>query len=397
MLDSTIKQPVPSECAEGSDADGSSDAEKAAAVVAKAIVVNNIDTAAGDAPAADDDDDYDKLLSDQERKEDAVIDDMMADEEDKIINEGHELGEVVQGNFTDEKLKQMRSLYVEDGDGNSFHKKSLLAQMNQGISLSKSTDRTKRVRGESKFGGRKKDKGVTLVMKAFSHDRGCGPNSGDDRHSSGDFCCVMVEPNNKLQHPHMVIGKLLRFGDSSCRSPLDLQWPLDKEKFNASILVCEVTTYLDVANELCLRAEGNSILTLQSVQSNCFVPIVANLEETAEEDGTFTTNALMKISDLTTLFDQLSKGNRHKLKPTISLPPIKVNDKFPFVVTPTSIDPAHVALYFLHIIHINIHRCVVISTKFLLVQEVSSCCFCFLKFAGLTCLFFRVAGVARCC
>ncbi len=141
MMDSTIKQPISSECAEGSDADGHSGAEKTAAAVAKAIDDGTvIDAAAGAAADADaDDDDYDRLLREQERKEDEIIDDIMSDEEDKIINECHELGEVVQGDYTDEKLKQMRSVYVKDRDDNVIHKKTLLAQLNKGISGHKST------------------------------------------------------------------------------------------------------------------------------------------------------------------------------------------------------------------------------------------------------------------
>ena len=341
MSDSPVEKMLASDLEGGGvvvNTDGPGDAEKSSTAAPLGINSTTVETAPAD-DATNDDVDYDALLSEEEKKEDAFIAETIEAEEDKIVEEGHEFGEVLQGDYTDDKKKQMRSLFVKDKQGKIVHKRTLLADVNKGVSLSKSTDRTKRVRGDPKYGGgRKKDNG-TSVMRAFSHHEG-GPNSGDDRHCHGDFCCVMVASTNNLQHPHMVIGKFLRFGESSCRAPLELAWPLERENFNASILVCRVKTYVDVASELCLCADGNNILTLQCVQSSCFTPIVANLEEFAEEDGTFTTTAVMKISDLTSVFEQLSKGNRHNLKNTTSLPPIEVNGTNPFVVMPST-DSTH--------------------------------------------------------
>ncbi len=137
MLDNPTEEPLGSD-----DVDGSCSAEKTAATPLAFGIdagTSEVETAPDD--ANDDDDDYTKLLSHQERKDDAYIDEIIEATANGIA-EDHELGEVVQGEYSEDKLKQLRSLYVVDKGGKSVHKRTLLANINKGISLSKSTDRT---------------------------------------------------------------------------------------------------------------------------------------------------------------------------------------------------------------------------------------------------------------
>jgi hypothetical protein len=65
-----------------------------------------------------------------------------------------EVGDLIgsSANTDEEKLKQMRSMYVEDKNGNLIHKRTLLNSINRGRALTKSFDRTKRVRGDARHG-----------------------------------------------------------------------------------------------------------------------------------------------------------------------------------------------------------------------------------------------------
>mmetsp|Transcript_16240 Transcript_16240/g.32716 ORF Transcript_16240/g.32716 Transcript_16240/m.32716 type:complete len:176 (-) Transcript_16240:1830-2357(-) len=74
----------------------------------------------------DEDDRYDILLREKEDEEEKFIDDVI-DAEAAAIPED-ELGEVIgsSGNTNEEKSKKMRSVYVEDPNGDLVHKRTLL-------------------------------------------------------------------------------------------------------------------------------------------------------------------------------------------------------------------------------------------------------------------------------
>ena len=59
------------------------------------------------------------------------------------------------GNTNEEKSKKMRSVYVEDPNGDLVHKRTLLKIINSGRALRKSMDRAKRVRGDARHGNGK--------------------------------------------------------------------------------------------------------------------------------------------------------------------------------------------------------------------------------------------------
>uniref|UniRef100_A0A7S2L7F9 Uncharacterized protein n=1 Tax=Skeletonema marinoi TaxID=267567 RepID=A0A7S2L7F9_9STRA len=283
----------------------------------------------------DEDDRYDILLREKEDEEEKFIDDVI-DAEAAAIPED-ELGEVIgsSGNTNEEKSKKMRSVYVEDPNGDLVHKRTLLKIINSGRALRKSMDRAKRVRGDARHGNGK-ESADSCVKKAykFAHDR-TDFDSGANLHSIGDFCCVLVESTEgSSKNAHMVVGKLQRFGEGNCSNPLHLSWPIEKATFKAYVQVINVDAYSNIDGDLCLRPTGEIILTLMNVPSYCITPITPSLEE-SEVDGESVTNALMKLSELKTVFVEMtSAGTRcHKLKKTIVLPPITVNSESPFIVT----------------------------------------------------------------
>mmetsp|Transcript_16242 Transcript_16242/g.32739 ORF Transcript_16242/g.32739 Transcript_16242/m.32739 type:complete len:283 (-) Transcript_16242:1357-2205(-) len=184
----------------------------------------------------DEDDRYDILLREKEDEEEKFIDDVI-DAEAAAIPED-ELGEVIgsSGNTNEEKSKKMRSVYVEDPNGDLVHKRTLLKIINSGRALRKSMDRAKRVRGDARHGNGK-ESADSCVKKAykFAHDR-TDFDSGANLHSIGDFCCVLVESTEgSSKNAHMVVGKLQRFGEGNCSNPLHLSWPIEKATFKAYV------------------------------------------------------------------------------------------------------------------------------------------------------------------
>lgn len=95
-----------------------------------------------------------------------------------------------------------------------------------------------------------------------------------------------------------------------------------------------VDTYSNIDGELCLRPTGGIITQLRNVPSYCITSISPSLEE-SEVDGDSVTNAVMKLSDLKTIFGEMASDARryYKLKKTVVLPPIRVNSESPFIVT----------------------------------------------------------------
>jgi hypothetical protein len=95
-----------------------------------------------------DDATYEALLQAQVSQEQEYIDNIIeCDDEVMAVAEGR--GEViVDATFNEKQLEQMKSLRVEDNDGNIVYKRTVLKQMNLGKSITKSLDCERRVRGE---------------------------------------------------------------------------------------------------------------------------------------------------------------------------------------------------------------------------------------------------------
>ena len=151
---------------------------------------------------------YQEFLQKELLNESNEIDDAIEDESGHPSDDCAEV--MVDGVISDNKMAEMRSVFVTDPDGNLIHKKALLKSLNIDKSLKKSFDRTKRVRDQSRTGNSMKDSAVTRAFQ-YSHDTGDYPNSGSDRLCTGDFCCVFIKPS-KNGRAHMVVGKFQRFG-----------------------------------------------------------------------------------------------------------------------------------------------------------------------------------------
>ena len=282
----------------------------------------------------DDDDHYHISIRKKEIEEEKIIDDIIATEEAAIPED--DVGEMIgTAHATDEQLKQMRSMYVEDEDGILHHKRTLLKLINNGKGLGKkSHDREKRVRGDARHGnGTRLNSADSCVKRAyrFAHDHS-DIDSGANHHAAGDFCCVLVEGSSKVAH--MVIAKFVRFGNINSNVPLELSWPIETPSFKASIEVIGVDKYSNIDGEVCLRSTGSIVATLRSVQSDCITAITPSLEE-AEIDGNSISNAVMKLSELKTVFDEMACNVRrfYKLPKKIVLAPIEVDGHTTFVVT----------------------------------------------------------------
>jgi hypothetical protein len=320
-----------SEAAAGADASN----DEAAAGNVNAVGVTN--TKAGDETDDDDDDDdadanYQTSIRQQAIEEEKIIDDTIAAEVAAIPED--DVGEMVgTTHATDEQLKQMRSMYVKDADGILHHKRALLKRINNGKGLGKkSHDREKRARGDARHGnGTRLNSADSCVKRAyrFAHDI----DSGSNYHAPGDFCCVLVEATSS-KVAHMLIAKFVRFGNINNNVPLELSWPIETTSFKASIEVIGVETYSNIDDEVCLRSTGSIVATFRSVQSDCITAITPSLEE-AEVDGNSMTNAVMKLSELKTVFEDMKSNvtRYYKLPKKTSLQPIEVDGDTPFVVT----------------------------------------------------------------
>ena len=279
---------------------------------------------------------YKELLAAQEKEDRALIDDATEEEREELVA-GGQCDEVLQdASFTKERLLEMRSPYVMDGSGQKHHKKSLLKAINKGKSLVKSFDRLERVKGTARRGGNSGGGQVeSVVTRAFGfkypHDPGNDPDAGGERHNADDYCCVMVDSDKVAQ---MVIGKFQRFGGETSATPLELYWPINKGDFRASVVIIRVVEYNDVSNAQCLRSTGEIVGTLRNVHSSCIVPINPELEDSASSTiGMVVTNAVMKVSELSTVFSGLSLRKKHlRAKNDIKIHPILVGVSKPFVV-----------------------------------------------------------------
>ena len=335
---------LPTEVQEDDDVDMTTDADAADASDdfnfqnGKAPPGNDTDEEDYDDDKDNDDAHYRQSIEDKEKEEEKLIDDTAAMEAEAIPEDA--VGETVgPTQATPEQLKQMRSMYVQDDNGILHHKRSIIKKINNGKGLGKkSLDREKRVRGGARHGNGTREKSADSCVKRafrFAHDHN-DINSGTNHHAPGDFCCVFIEQGSP-KIAHMVIAKFVRFGNNNNNIPLELSWPIEKSSFKATLEVIGVDEYSNIDDEMCLRSTGHIIVTLRSVQSDCILPITPSLEE-AEVDGKSITNAVMKLSELKTLFGEVACNvtRFHKLtKKTMIVPPIEVGGEAVFVVTNT--------------------------------------------------------------
>eukprot|EP00986_Skeletonema_menzelii_P017390 scaffold19230_cov154-Skeletonema_menzelii.AAC.2 len=301
--------------------------------IVKVTEIEDDDDGDGDDDGNDDDAHYRMLIREKEQEEEKLIDDTVALEEAAIPEDA--LGEMIgPTHATEEQLKQMRSMYVADEKGVLHHKRTLLNLINKGKGLGKkSHDREKRARGDARHGNGTRQKSDSCVKRAFrfAHDHS-DIDSGTNHHAPGDFCCVLVEGSTKSAH--MVIAKFVRFGNINNNVPLELSWPIEQLSFKATVEVISIDAYSNIDQEACIRSTGRILVTLRSVHSDCITPITPSLEE-AEVDGKSITHAVMKLSELKTLFCEMACNvtRFHKLTKKINLPPIEVEGDAPFVVT----------------------------------------------------------------
>eukprot|EP00956_Cyclotella_meneghiniana_P032894 scaffold92009_cov60-Cyclotella_meneghiniana.AAC.5 len=300
------------------------------------------DAPTDDAPTDDalDDNAYAAMIARKEAEEDEFVQEVIdqEDEEEAVrVDRGCVL---LDATFSEERMAEMRSMYVKDDDGNDVHKKTVLKRLNQGKSLSKSFDREKRVRGDAKKGaGRSNQEGVAHRAFRYAHDASGDPESGTKTHNADDYCCLLVETlldsssqNKKVKH--MVVGVYKRFGPTTTNSPADLCWPIDKPHYRACIEVVATQSYHDINSDMGLKCTGKILATFRNVHSSTITPIKPSLEESETDiEGQLVTVACMKITDLSTIFSELTnRSMSHTFKSETVLPPTMIDHETPFVV-----------------------------------------------------------------
>ena len=282
---------------------------------------------------------YDALVREEEKREADEIDDAISTEIDTIRASTDV--EVLVGAPREERLMEMKSLFVTH-NGQKYHKKTILKNINQGRSLTKSFDRKRRVMDEARkgytAGGKEVDSVVTRAYK-FAHDNSADPNSGSDHYNADDYCCALIksvhDQSSRNATKHMVIAKYQRFGNPTCSSPLELSWPMSKGDYRASLVIIKAVHYVDSFNQPCLRSTGKIIASLRNIHSSCVYPITPSMEtvEVENQPGELVTHSVMQLSALRDVFDILSNKNHHsRPKNELRLEPVEVDGKAAFIV-----------------------------------------------------------------
>ena len=282
-------------------------------------------------------------LAIQQAKEAALMTETLTNARDlRDLEEAELFGE---GKFTSSQLDDFRKLHILDGNPipNLVHKRTVIKRMNQGRSVTKTTDRTGRVQGVRKYGGRAGLSNQTIVGKAFDSavnnmEEGW-EDSGNSQLKSGDYCAVIVqskrgEGGSAPKCTYMVVGKFQRFGNDHLRHPLNLSWPIGGEKYCASVFVLGVKAYTSRSNEECLTPSGDIICTLGKVDASCILPISPYNEIIATEENGLLPVAIdvMKIKDLSNAFDILVQRYKHHVAKGGNIGPVQMGEKLYFVV-----------------------------------------------------------------
>ena len=163
------------------------------------------------------------LLAQRELEDRQLMEEIFEEERDRVDGKDAEiLGE---GIFSDAQLDMFRMMHVSDNDGELVHKRTIIKRINQGRAISKSTDRTHRVRGVTKHGSRgASSSSRSIVGEAFNaainnkEGENMAGDSGTDQLKCGDYCAVMVqtkqgEAKKAGNDTFMIIGKFKQFGD----------------------------------------------------------------------------------------------------------------------------------------------------------------------------------------
>ena len=285
-------------------------------------------------------DEVEILLAQRELEDRQLMEEIFEEERDRVDGKDAEiLGE---GIFSDAQLDMFRMMHVSDNDGELVHKRTIIKQINQGRAISKSTDRTHRVRGVTKHGSRgASSSSRSIVGEAFNaaiNDKH-GGNSDADQHKTGDYCAIIVqskqgEGSNASKRTFMVIAKFKQFGDPSVRVPLNSSWPTDTDVYCASVFILGLMSCTNESNEECLRPSDDIICTIMKVDSSCILPISPSIERIATDDNSIPVCMdVMTIQELNTAFDLLALRGKHHVVKDSNVQPVQLGDNLYFVAT----------------------------------------------------------------
>ena len=224
-------------------------------------------------------DEVEILLAQRELEDRQLMEEIFEEERDRVDGKDAEiLGE---GIFSDAQLDMFRMMHVSDNDGELVHKRTIIKRINQGRAISKSTDRTHRVRGVTKHGSRgASSSSRSIVGEAFNaaiNDKH-GGNLDADQHKTGDYCAIIVQSkqgkgSNAYKCTFMVIGKFKQFGDPSVQVPLNFSWSTDTDVYCASVFILGLMIYINGLNRAYLHPSDDIICTITKVDSYCILPI----------------------------------------------------------------------------------------------------------------------------
>eukprot|EP00956_Cyclotella_meneghiniana_P008153 scaffold10851_cov129-Cyclotella_meneghiniana.AAC.4 len=273
---------------------------------------------------------YEDIITQLEEEESEELN-AAIENEAEMVNEsdGGEL--LVDATFSESKMAEMKSMFVTDPEGNQVHKKALLKSLNLGKSLKKSFDRTKRVRDEARKRNVSQESVVTRAF-LYSHDTSADPNSGVDRLSYGDLCCIIIQ--SKTGRRHMVICKLQRFGQVKQAPATELWWNKSNGAYRAAVNIIATAECRNNVDKLCLRPSGEILSSLPSVHSSCIEPISACMESIETSPGVILDYSVLPVSDLESVFETLCLREFHSKPHNVNdTKPIVVNGKTPFIMS----------------------------------------------------------------
>ena len=294
-----------------------------------------------------------KLIAERDREDNILLLEHLELERDRLDSSQSEVfGE---GAITHDLLAEYRSTHILDRNSNLVHKRTLIKRVNQGRSLSLSTDRVHRVRGDTKTSNRgsttSSASSQTVVGRAtefatssgqwrFTLDSESDPNSGTSLHKSGDFCGVIVQSKldgGGTKKKYMVIGKFQRFGDATKRVQLDLFTQCGGD-FRATVLVLDVLPYTNMAGQECLEVSDQITGTLYNVDSSCLIALSPSIEEITilGEDELPSSHDSMKLDDLKAGFDILLLRGKHHDNKDSNIKPINLGSRVHFIADAAS-------------------------------------------------------------
>ena len=240
-------------------------------------------------------------------------------------------------------------------NGEQIHKRKLISLINQGRSISKSTDRTHRVRGDTKHGkrgGSSSKQGSTAVIQAFNFGKeqvwiraedDLNLDSGADLLKADDFCLIVVRGKapmggRRSKKTFLLICKFMKFGEPGARVQQMPFW-LREKKYSATVLVLPVKAYTDIQQGQCLQPIDDEELTvnhceLVGVDSSCILPVSPSEELVATEDSIVpSVKEFMRVADLKEAFNLILRRGKHHALKDIIVSPIKIDGEFLFVTS----------------------------------------------------------------